>query len=148
MESERMVPDKWMRGAVITMMSVALTLPALLSAAPDATAVADAAMHGDRDTVRTLLKQAADVNAAQGDGMTALHWAAVNNDADLAQTLLFAGANIKAATRIGAYTPLVLAAREGNATVMDVLLKAGADANSKTANGTTVLMLAAQAGSV
>jgi uncharacterized protein len=140
-----MVQNTWMRGAALT---VALALPALISAAPDAAPVADAAMLGDRDTVRALLKQAADVNAAQGDGMTALHWAAMKNDPELAQTLLFAGANIKAATRIGAYTPLVLAAREGNATVMEVLLKGGADANSKTANGTTVLMLAAQSGSI
>ena len=43
----------------------------------------------------SLLKQAADVNAAQGDGMTALHWAAMKNDADLVQTLLFAGANVQ-----------------------------------------------------
>jgi ankyrin repeat protein len=52
------------------------------------TRVADAAMHGDKGTVRDLLKQAVDVNAAQGDGMTALHWAALNGDAELAQTLL------------------------------------------------------------
>ena len=45
-------------------------------------------MAGNRDAVRALLKQAADVNAAQGDGMTALHWAAMKDDAELAQTLL------------------------------------------------------------
>jgi ankyrin repeat protein len=61
--------------------------------------VADAAMQGDRDAVRALLKQAADVNGAQGDGMTALHWAAMKNDADLASTLLYAGANVRAKTR-------------------------------------------------
>jgi ankyrin repeat protein len=37
-----------------------------------------------RDAVKALLKQAADVNGAQGDGMTALHWAAMKNDAELA----------------------------------------------------------------
>ena len=70
-------------------------------------------MQGDREAVRTLLKQAADVNAAQGDGMTALHWAAMNGDAELAQMLLFAGANVRATTRLGAYTPLILAAKQG-----------------------------------
>src|SRR5947207_11301496 len=91
----------------------ALALSVMLHAA-GSSPVADAAMAGDRDAVRALLKQAVDVNAAQGDGMTALHWAAMKDDAELADTLLHAGANTKAATRIGSYTPLVLAAREGH----------------------------------
>ena len=124
----------------------ALALSVMLHAAPTA-AVADAAMQGNRDAVRSLLKQAADVNAAQGDGMTALHWAAMKDDADLVQTLLFAGASVRATTRIGAYTPLILAARNGSGTVMASLLKSGADANGATANGTTALMLAAASGS-
>jgi ankyrin repeat protein len=125
---------------------VALALGGMLRAAN--APVADAAQQGDRDGVKSLIKQAADVNAAQGDGMTALHWAAMKNDADLAQTLLYAGANIRAATRIGGYTPLILAARQGNAEVIVPLVAAGADANSKTANGTSALMLAAASGSV
>ena len=123
----------------------ALALSAMLRAAPSAP-VADAAMQGNRDAVRSLLKQAADVNAAQGDGMTALHWAAMRDDADLVQTLLFAGANVRATTRIGAYTPLILAAKSGSGSVIAPLLKSGSDANSATANGTTVLMLAAASG--
>jgi len=123
----------------------ALALTALLHAAAGAP-VADAAMEGDRDAVRALLKQAADVNAAQGDGMTALHWAAMKNDADLAQTLLYAGANVKATTRIGAYTPLLLAAKNGSADVLEPLLKAGADVEAATSNGTTPLMFAAASG--
>jgi len=126
---------------------MAVSLTALLGAAPSAP-VADAAQQGDRDGVKALLKQAADVNAAQGDGMTALHWAALKNDADLAQMLLYAGANVRAMTRIGSYTPLVLAARNGNAAVMAPLVAAGADVNSKTVNGTTALMLAAASGNV
>ena len=74
---------------------VALALSALLQAAPGSP-VADAAMQGNRDAVKALLKQAADVNGAQGDGMTALHWAAMKNDAGLAETLLYAGANVRA----------------------------------------------------
>ncbi len=123
----------------------ALALTAVLRAAPSAP-VADAAMSGNRDAVRTLLKQAADVNAAQGDGMTALHWAAIKDDAELVQTLLFAGANVRATTRIGSYTPLILAARSGSGSVVAPLLKSGADANDATSNGTTALMLAAASG--
>ena len=124
----------------------ATVLSALLYAAP-AAPVADAAMQGNKDAVRLLLKQAADVNAAQGDGMTALHWAAMNDDAELAQTLLYAGASVRATTRIGAYTPLILAAKNGGAAAMEPLLKAGADVNTQTSNGTTALMLAAASGS-
>ena len=51
--------------------------------APDSP-VADAAQRGDMEAVRTLLREGADVNAAQGDGMTALHWSAVNGDAAMA----------------------------------------------------------------
>ena len=119
---------------------------ALLAAQAQAP-VADAAMHGDRAAVKALLQQGGDVNAAQGDGMTALHWAAMKNDAELAQMLVYAGANVKATTRLGSNTPLVLAARNGNAPVVQVLLEAGADAKAATSTGTTPLMLAAASGS-
>lgn len=113
--------------------------------------VVDAAMTGNRDAVKTLLQNGADVNTALGDGMTALHYAATRNDADLAKLLLVAGANIKATTRMGGYTPVLLAAKGGNAAVLDVLLSSGngADlANTATVNGTTALMFAAQSGKV
>ena len=45
--------------------------------------------------------QKADVNAAQGDGSTALHWAVYNGDAELVRLLLAAGADVKAKTRLG-----------------------------------------------
>ena len=38
--------------------------------------LADAVEHGDRVSVRQLLGTGVDVNAAQVDGTTALHWAA------------------------------------------------------------------------
>jgi len=131
---------------LMTMTAVAaLGLSAWLHAAAPASLV-DAAMQGNKDAVRTLLKQGADVNTAQGDGMTALHWAAQKGDVDLAKTLLYAGANVKAATRVGGYTPLLIAAKNGNAPMIEALTTGGADANSATVNGTTALMFAAQAG--
>ena len=59
-------------------------------------------MRGDRDGVRSLLKQGADVNASEPDGMTALHWAADRGDAELAGMLLYAGANPNAMTSAAA----------------------------------------------
>jgi ankyrin repeat protein len=110
--------------------------------------IADAAARGDREAVKTLLKKAADVNAAQGDGMTALHWAAMNGDAELTQMLIVAGANVRATTRLGAYTPLYLASQQGHAPVIQALVAAGADIQAGTPNGTTPLMVAAAAGEV
>ena len=91
-------------------------------------------------------KKGLDVNEAQGDGTTALHWAAIKGDAEMAQMLIYAGANVRATTRIGAYTPLYLAAKGGYSDVVAALLAAGADAKAVTANGTTPLMIAAAAG--
>ena len=110
--------------------------------------VADAAARGDREAVKSLLKQAADVNAAQGDGMTALHWAAMNGDVELAQMLIFAGANVRATTRLGTYTPLYLASQQGHGKVIQALVKAGADVKAGTPNGTTPLMVAAASGEI
>ena len=110
--------------------------------------VADAAARGDREAVKALLKEAADVNAAQGDGMTALHWAAMNGDVELAQMLIVAGANIKATTRLGSYTPLYLASQQGHGSVVQALIKAGGDVKAGTPNGTTPLMVAAASGEV
>src|SRR5260370_3159751 len=121
-------------------------IAAILSAATD-TRLADAAMQSDKATLRSLLKQKIDVNAAQGDGMTALHWAAYKDDLEMARLLLAAGANVKVATREGAITPLFMACTNGSAPMIDALLKAGADANSVKSNGTTALMTAAASGS-
>ena len=109
--------------------------------------VADAAARRDMAAVRTLLQQGADVNAAQGDGMTALHWASRNGDNELATLLLRAKASVKATTRVGAYTPLHLAAEGGHAPVVAALLKAGADPAAATTTGVTPLHFAALAGS-
>jgi ankyrin repeat protein len=108
----------------------------------------EAASRGDLSTVRALIAAKADVNAAQGDGMTALHWAAERGDAAMAQLLLKAGAKVTPVTRNGAYTPLHIAARAGSGAVVQALLAAGADPKIMTATGATALHLAAQAGDV
>ncbi|HUU34035.1 MAG TPA: ankyrin repeat domain-containing protein [Vicinamibacterales bacterium] len=112
------------------------------------TAVADAAMRRDVPAVRALVRAGADVNGAQGDGMTALHWAATHGDTDLTHVLLYAGANVKATSRLGRYTPLHLASESGFGPVVTALLGRGADANAATTTGATPLMLAAQSGNV
>jgi ankyrin repeat protein len=119
------------------------TLP-LCAASPDLR-VADAAKDGNRAAVKELLRQHADVNAAQADGMTALHWAVQANDAATVQLLIAAGADAKAVNRYG-ITPLHLAAKNGNAVMIETLIKAGANPNAALPEGETVLMTAARTG--
>lgn len=108
-------------------------------------ALVAAAASGDASTVRALLARGADVNVAQGDGMTALHWAAEHGDAALTAALLKAGARTDAKTRNGSYTPLHIASRSGSGAVVKALLAAGADAKTPTSTGASALHLAAAA---
>ena len=108
--------------------------------------VADAVMNGNKQAVRTLLQQKANVNAPQIDGTTALHWAVQADDLETADLLIRAGANVSAANRAGA-TPMLIATTDGNAAMVDKLIKAGADPNaSLTKYGDTALMMAARTG--
>jgi len=109
--------------------------------------VADAAKRGDLEAVRTLLRDGADVNAAQGDGMTALHWSALHGSVEMMDVLLMAGATTSAMTRLGGYTALHLASSNGNAGAVRRLLEAGSQADRPTSTGVRPLHLAAQAGS-
>jgi len=107
--------------------------------------VIDAIKSGDREAARALLKQRANVNAAEADGTTALHWAVRVRDDETARLLIRAGANVKAANRYG-ITPLSLAATNGDVAAIDMLIKAGADPNVALPDGETVLMTAARTG--
>jgi ankyrin repeat protein len=108
--------------------------------------IANAAMRGDREAVRAALARKADVNAAQVDGTTALHWAVERDDVALAELLLTAGARVSARTREGV-TPLQLAAINGSARMLGRLIKSGADPNAPlTPAGDTALMLGSRTG--
>jgi ankyrin repeat protein len=109
--------------------------------------VADAVMRKDAARLQQLIAARADVNAAQPDGSTALHWAAYHRDIGAVKALLGKGANPGAVTGTG-MTPLALACEAGNADLVRLLLKARADPNQTLRNGETPLMMAARTGSV
>src|SRR5215831_16060674 len=92
----------------VALLSVGVASTAWAATSP----MADAAEKQNRDAIRSLLRQKADVNAPQVDGTTALHWAVRLDDLDVADLLLRAGAKVTAVNRDGA-TPLQLAALNG-----------------------------------
>ena len=131
-------------GALVAAVPGAGVVDALLADAP----LADAARDGDLEQVRALIGTGADVNAAHGDGMTALHWAAERGSVEMVEVLIYAGANAKAVTRIGDYTPLHLAAKSGSADVLRALIAAGAVLDARTTTGgASPLHFAAASGS-
>ena len=134
------------RMARLVVVGMVLGVVGVASAAEEA-ALADAAETGKGALVRTLLDAGEDVNAAQVDGMTALHWAVYRDDADTASLLVRSGADVTAENRYGV-TPISLAATNRNAVLVRLLLDAGADANASLQGGETVLMTAARTGSV
>ncbi len=113
------------------------------SFAAKAPSFAEATEKSDHATIRTLLKQHADVNAAQADGMTALHWAAHRDDPETAK--LLASASVAVTNRFGV-TPLSLACQNGSTAMVELLLERGADPNTVVRGGETVLMTAARTG--
>jgi ankyrin repeat protein len=105
----------------------------------------EAARNADRGILRTLLKQGADVNAADADGTTALHWASYRDDVESADLLIRAGAKVDAANDLGA-TALWAASLNGSSVMVRRLLQAGANPNVALLLGETPLMVAARAG--
>jgi uncharacterized protein len=109
------------------------------------TPLIDEVKSGNQAGVRARLQQKADVNAAEPDGTTALHWAVRADDLDVTRMLLRAGADPRRANRYGV-TPLQLAAVNGSVTAATALLEAGADPNVVLPEGETILMTAARTG--
>lgn len=124
----------------------ALSLVGLGAAGRDVR-LATAAEQRETRAALALVKQGVDVNAAQPDGATALHWAAHWNDVALAKALTAAGADPNAANDYGV-TPLFLAATNGSVEMVDVLLAARANANASLPTGEPVLMEAVRGGSL
>jgi ankyrin repeat protein len=93
-----------------------------LATSAAAASLVDAAEQHDQAGVRTLLETGVDVNLAQVDGTTALHWAAFHDDAELVALLLKAGADVNTANLYGV-PPLAQACINGNATIVKLLLE-------------------------
>lgn len=129
------------------------------------------ARAGSAAAVKALLVHGADAKAREpGHDQTALMWAAANKHPDVTALLIEFGADVKARSRSysqtvvgeqtqragreelnydvmrGGSTPLLFAARSGDAESAKALLAAGADPNDALPDGTRALVLAAMSG--
>lgn len=114
--------------------------------AAERVAIIEAAKNADQGALRALIAQGADVNAAEPDGTTALHWASYRDDVESADAMLRAGARVNSVNDLGA-TPLWIASLNGSAAMVRRLLEAGANANAALLLGETPVMVASRSGS-
>jgi ankyrin repeat protein len=135
------------------------------------TALMECARTGDLRAVKALLARGADVNRTEPlHGQTALMWAVSQQHPEVVEALLEVGADVHARSQAypqmvtserqritgreklsyevfkGGSTPLLFAARVGDAESARLLIRAGANANDALANGTSALLLAAHSG--
>src|SRR6185312_13985817 len=129
------------------------------------------ARTGESKAVKALLVHGADAKAREPEhDQTALMWAAAQSHPEAVGMLIEFGADVRARSRIysqtvvgeqtqragreelnytvqrGGMTPLLFAARNGDAESAKLLLAAGADANDSLPDGTSALVLAAHSG--
>ena len=132
------------------MRTTSLAIVLLLAACSSAGAqerLADLIQAGNRTAALEQIRGGADVNAAQGDGTTPLHWAVYKVDAELVTALLKRGATPNASNKYGS-TPLAEAVKVADTGLVETLLDAGADVEAPNQDGQTALMLAARAGAL
>ena len=137
----------WSAYGAAAVLTVTIAVAKVFSAEIDL-ALIDAVKRNDAQAVERLVQRGVDVNAAQGDGATALHWAVYNDDLSTVNVLIGAAAHVNVSNDFGV-TPLYIAGSNGSGPIVRALLAAGAKANIPAgANAVTPLMVAARSGSV
>jgi ankyrin repeat protein len=133
-----------MRPAIALGLATLVLVSAAAAAGRDL-AVIHAVKNADGEALRALLRKKADVNVAEADGTTALHWASYSDDLEAADLLIRAGASVNAVNDLGV-TPLWTASLNGSAGMVRRLLAAGAHPNAALLLGETPVMVAARSG--
>jgi ankyrin repeat protein len=112
--------------------------------------LANAAMAGDWDSVRTLIEQGAPLNEYSSEGWSALYYAVANNEYDLVYQFLVRKVSVDG--NRGAYTPLYILVHNSNSSAYDCLpmceylITNGASLYYQDTQGDTPLHLAIKIG--
>ena len=110
-----------------------------------AISIIEAANKGNIEVVKLLLKENADVNIQDKNGVTALMLASLNGHTHVVELLLKENADVNIKNKQG-MTALNLASLKGHTHVVELLLKDNANVNIQDKNGVTALMLASLKG--
>ena len=107
------------------------------------TPLMEASRRGNLATVRALLSKHANPNALESNGgQNALMWALSQRQSAVVEELIKGGADIQAGSKTG-FTPLMVAAQQGDEVSARILLRAGAKPNvAQPKTGLTPLMIA------
>lgn len=111
-----------------------------LKSAPEVDNLRSDIVNGKYDTVKQTLKSFC-IDAADGDGRTALINAAIENKLEIIRWLLYNGADPNHQDRMG-YTALHFAGQEKHVDVAKLLLEKGANPNISDNHGNTPLWTA------
>ncbi|XP_008310389.1 protein phosphatase 1 regulatory subunit 12A isoform X2 [Cynoglossus semilaevis] len=98
---------------------------------------------GDREEVATLLRQGADINHANIDGLTALHQACIDENAEMVQFLVENGSDVNRGDNEG-WTPLHAAASCGFIQITKFLIEHGAQVGAVNSEGELPLDVATE----
>ena len=102
-----------------------------------------AILSGQPTSAKFLISKGADINATNPKGQTALHFASFSKRPDLVDTLLNAKKINLNPTYGDGYTPLMLAVKQQDISIINLLLRNKANPNLKLKDGNTALHAAA-----
>ncbi|CAN8071618.1 unnamed protein product [Agarophyton chilense] len=106
-----------------------------------------ACSNGSAEMVQVLLEGGANANVVRGDGLTPLHVACDSGHGGVARVLLEHNCSVDNVVpqggRYSGFTPVMFAARLGNAEIINMLINKGGSLDFAKADGFTALHLAA-----
>jgi uncharacterized protein len=103
---------------------------------------------GDSDAVQLFLDAGFNADLVDAKGVSALSHAVRSQVPDVAEILIKAGADVNRLSGDRGYSPLMDAAQKGDAAMIDLLVKNGANTDLKSKDGQTALVICAGRGDV